>query len=155
MRAGAVPWCWVRKRLAGSWTDNTTRAGRAEQSLEEASFDAWIRHYKPTEFSPNSTVSYYDKGAMVAWMMDAELRLASGGGQGLEHLFALLWRRVGDGPLADGDLRAAYQELAGEDPGRFLGPLRPGPGGAGPRARGAGLRTPVRGQGPLGAAGGP
>ena len=119
LRAGAAPWAWVAKRLAGSWTENTTRAGRLEESLEEASFDAWIRHYKPTEFSPNSTVSYYDKGAMVAWMMDAELRLASGGGHGLDQLFALLWRRFGDGPVTDADLRAAYAELAGADPGPF------------------------------------
>jgi predicted metalloprotease with PDZ domain len=109
----------VAKRLAGSWTDNTTRAGRLEQSLEEASFDAWIRHYKPTEFSPNSTVSYYDKGAMVAWMLDAELRLASGGAHGLDQLFARLWGRFGDGPLTDADLRAACGELTGKDPGPF------------------------------------
>ena len=119
LRAGAAPWSWVAKRLSGSWTDNTTRAGRLEQSLEEASFDSWIRHYKPTEFSPNSTVSYYDKGSMVAWMMDAELRLASNGERGLDHLFGTLWRRSGDGPVTDGDLRAAYAELTGADPGPF------------------------------------
>ena len=116
LRAGAAPWSWVAKHLAGSWSENTTRAGLQEQSLEEASFDAWIRHYKPTEFSPNSTVSYYDKGAMVAWMMDAELRL---GGHGLDQLFALLWGRFGDGPVTDADLRAAYGELSGQDPGPF------------------------------------
>jgi predicted metalloprotease with PDZ domain len=119
LRAGVAPWSWVSKRLAGSWTDNTTRAGRHEQSLEQASFDTWIRHYKPTEFSPNSTVSYYDKGSMVAWMMDADLRLASDGEHGLDHLFAELWRRCGDGPVTDGDLRAAYLELAGRDPEPF------------------------------------
>jgi predicted metalloprotease with PDZ domain len=119
LRAGVAPWAWVAKKLGTSWTDNVTRAGRKEESLEEASFDAWIRHYKPTEFTPNSTVSYYDKGAMVAWMMDAELRLASGGEHGLDQLFALLWRRIGDGPVTDGDLRAAYGELTGADPAPF------------------------------------
>lgn len=119
LRAGAVPWAWVAKRLAGSWTDNTTRAGRLEQSLEEASFDAWIRHYKPNEWAPNSTVSYYDKGSLVAWLMDAELRLASGGEHGLDRFFGVLWGRFGDGPVTDGDLRTAYRELAGQDPGPF------------------------------------
>jgi len=119
LRAGAAPWAWVARRLAGSWTDNTTRAGRLEQSLEEASFDAWIRHYKPGEFTLNSTVNYYDRGALVAWMMDAELRLASGGGHGLDTFFARLWQRFGDGAVTDGDLRAAYLELAGQDPGPF------------------------------------
>jgi predicted metalloprotease with PDZ domain len=119
LRAGVAPWAWVAKRLAGSWTDNTTRAGRREQSLEEASFDAWIRHYKPSEFTSNSTVSYYDKGALVAWMMDAELRLGSGGEHGLDRFFALLWNRFGDGPVGDGDLRAAFREISGQDPEPF------------------------------------
>jgi predicted metalloprotease with PDZ domain len=119
LRAGVAPWSWVAKRLAGSWTDNTTRAGRLEQSLEESSFDAWIRHYKPTEWSPNSTVSYYDKGSLVAWLMDAELRLASGGEHGLDRFFEEVWSRFGDGPVTDADLRAAFRDLAGQDPEPF------------------------------------
>jgi len=119
LRAGVATWPWVARKLSGIWTDYTSRAGRLEQSLEEASFDAWIRHYKPTEFSLNSTVSYYDKGAAVAWMMDAKLRLASGGERGLDHFFQLLWQRTGDRPLKDADLRKLYQELSGEDPRPF------------------------------------
>ena len=119
MRAGTVPWTWVSHKLAQSWTDNTTRRGRFEQSLEEASFDAWIRFYKPTEFSTNSTVSYYDKGSLVAWMMDARIRLASGGKLGVDDYIRLLWDRFGDGPIADADLRAAYRDLSGEDPAPF------------------------------------
>ena len=113
LQAGVAPWSWVARKLAGSWGDNLQRAGRLEQSLEEASFDAWIRHYKPTEFSPNSTVSYYDKGAMVGWMMDAELRLASNGEHGLEGLFRYLWDAHGDGPVTDTDVRQAFQTLTG------------------------------------------
>ena len=121
LKAGAVPWSWVARRLAASWTDNTTRPGRLEQSLEEASFDAWIRHYKPTEFAANSTVSYYDKGALVAWMLDAEVRLASAGARGLEAFFTLLWERHGDGHLTDGDLRRAFQDLVRKDADPFWG----------------------------------
>ena len=134
LRAGLVPWAWVAKRLGGSWTDNTTRAGRREQSLEEASFDAWIRHYKPTEFSPNSTVSYYDKGAMVAWMMDADLRLASAGEHGLDRMFALLWQRFGDAPLTDADVRGAYLELSGKEPAPFWDKFISGKADLDPRA---------------------
>jgi predicted metalloprotease with PDZ domain len=122
LKAGVVPWTWVSRRLGSSWTDNTTRPGRLEQSLESASFDAWIRHYKPTEFGINSTVSYYDKGALVAWMLDAQLRLASAGERGLEDLFRELWKRHGDGPVTDGDLRKAYQDWTGCDPETFWGP---------------------------------
>ncbi len=119
LQAGVAPWSWVVRRLASIWTEYTTRAGRREQSLEEASFDAWIRHYKPTAFSANSTVSYYDKGAAIAWMMDAQIRLASGGAHGLDHFFCTLWRRLGDASVSDGDLRELYRELTGRDPQAF------------------------------------
>jgi len=118
-RAGLVPWSWVERKLSALWTDYTTRAGRLEQSLEESSFDAWIRLYKPNEWSPNSSVSYYEKGALVAWMMEARIRLASKGKCGLDDLFRLLWKQIGDGPLTDEDLRGAYRTLSGQDPAPF------------------------------------
>jgi predicted metalloprotease with PDZ domain len=95
------------------------RPGRLEQSLEESSWDAWIRLYKPHEFSPNSSVSYYDKGKMVAWLMDASIREGSRGKAGLAELFALLWARHGETGLTDADVRRAYQELSGKDPVPF------------------------------------
>ncbi len=113
LKAGVVAWPWVAGKLAAAWTDNTTRAGRRDQSLEDSSWDAWIRHYKPTEFSLNSTVSYYEKGALVAWMMDARIRLGSRGKHGLESLFARIWKQVGDGSVTDAMLREAFEALSG------------------------------------------
>jgi predicted metalloprotease with PDZ domain len=95
------------------------RPGRLEQSLEESSWDAWIRLYKPHEFSPNSSVSYYDKGEMVAWLMDAALREGSRGRAGLPDLFRLLWTRHGENGLGDADIRRAFQDLSGQDPAPF------------------------------------
>lgn len=48
--------------------------GRAVQSVAESSFDAWIKLYRPDENSQNSTVSYYNKGALVAWGLDLLLQ---------------------------------------------------------------------------------
>ncbi len=121
LKAGVVAWPWVAGKLAAAWTDNTTRAGRLEQNLEASSWDAWIRHYKPTEFSANSTVSYYEKGALIAWMMDARIRLGSRGKHGLESLFARLWQDVGDGFVTDALLRKAYEALSGEAAEGFWG----------------------------------
>jgi len=118
-QAGLVPWGWVAHKLSSLWTEYRTRAGRLEQSLEEASFDAWIRLYKPNEWSANSSVSYYEKGALVAWMMEARIRLASKGKRGLDEFFRLLWGKIGDAHLLDGDLREAYRELTGQDPEPF------------------------------------
>jgi len=119
LKAGLVQWPWVARKLANAWADNTHRGGRREQNLEEASWDAWIRFYRPTEFSLNSTVSYYEKGALVAWMMEARIRLGSRGKQGLESFFRLLWQRAGDGVVTDAMLRDLYSELSGEDPEPF------------------------------------
>jgi predicted metalloprotease with PDZ domain len=119
LRAGVIPWSYAAKELARCWTEQIQRPGRHEQSLEEASWDAWIRYYKQHEFSPNSSVSYYEKGAMVAWLMDATLRLGSGGKTGLPEFFALLWHRHGEGGLSDADVRVAFQECSGQNPDPF------------------------------------
>jgi len=119
LRAGVVPWSHTSKELARCWTEQVQRPGRLEQCLEESSWDAWIRLYKPHEFSPNSSVSYYDKGEMVAWLMDAAIREGSRGKLGLPDLFALLWTRHGEGGVNDADVRRAFQELSGKDPAPF------------------------------------
>lgn len=113
LRAGVVPWSHAAKELARCWSEQVQRPGRLEQSLEESSWDAWIRYYKQHEFSPNSSVSYYDKGEMVAWLMDATIREGSKGQAGLGDLFALLWARFGDRGLTDSDVRGAFEELSG------------------------------------------
>ncbi|WLT30280.1 M61 family metallopeptidase [Geothrix sp. PMB-07] len=119
LRAGVVPWSHTSKELARCWSEQTQRPGRLEQSLEESSWDAWIRLYKAHEFSPNSSISYYDKGEMVAWLMDAALREGSRGKAGLPELFRLLWTRHGENGLCDGDVRKAFQELSGKAPEPF------------------------------------
>lgn len=48
-------------------------AGKAHQTVAESSFDAWIKLYRPDENSPNSTISYYNKGALVAFGLDTLL----------------------------------------------------------------------------------
>lgn len=119
LRAGVVPWSHAAKELARCWSEQVQRPGRLEQSLEESSWDAWIRLYKPHEFSPNSSVSYYDKGEMVGWLMDAEIRAGSHGKAGLPDLFARLWERHGERGIVDSDVRRAFQELSGRDPEPF------------------------------------
>nr|WP_294901064.1 PDZ domain-containing protein [uncultured Pedobacter sp.] len=54
------------------------RLGNKVQTLSEASFDAWIKHYRPNENSSNTTVSYYVKGSLIACMLDLAIINASG-----------------------------------------------------------------------------
>jgi predicted metalloprotease with PDZ domain len=51
-----------------------TTPGRLTQSVELASFDAWIKLYRPDENTVNSAISYYVKGAVIAFLLDARLR---------------------------------------------------------------------------------
>jgi predicted metalloprotease with PDZ domain len=71
--------------------------GRLEMSVEEASFDAWIKYYRPDENSINSSVSYYDKGAIIGLLLDLEIRRRSGGAKSLDdvmsHLYSEFFKR--------------------------------------------------------------
>jgi len=119
VRSGAVPWSFIAKNLGTVWTQQLQRPGWTEQTLEESSFDAWIRQYKPHEFTPNSTVGYYDKGEVIGWLMDATLRLATQGEKGLADLFVHLWRTRGTKGVTDHDVREAFHALSGQDPAPF------------------------------------
>jgi predicted metalloprotease with PDZ domain len=66
--------------------------GRLEQSAEESSFDAWIKQYRPDENTINSTISYYDKGAVLGFLLDLEIRRRSGGAHSLDDVMRSLYR---------------------------------------------------------------
>jgi predicted metalloprotease with PDZ domain len=47
--------------------------GNKVQTLAEASYDAWIKYYRPNENSVNTNISYYNKGSIMALMFDLEI----------------------------------------------------------------------------------
>jgi len=69
--------------------------GRQAQSLEESSFDAWIKLYKPDESNANTTVSYYLKGGLVMFGLDLHIRRRTNGMRSLDDVLRLLWKRYG------------------------------------------------------------
>jgi predicted metalloprotease with PDZ domain len=89
--------------------------GRKRQSLEDSSFDAWIKLYRPDENSNNSSISYYLKGGVVALLLDLEMRFKSGGKKSLDDLMQLLWIRfgkIGKG-FPDDSVQALAEEASG------------------------------------------
>jgi predicted metalloprotease with PDZ domain len=68
--------------------------GRRVQSVEEASYDAWIKHYRQDENTPNSSVSYYAKGAIIGWMLDMEVKRRTNNGKSLDDVMRLLYRET-------------------------------------------------------------
>jgi predicted metalloprotease with PDZ domain len=51
--------------------------GRLNQSVADASFDAWIKFYRPNENSSNTQVSYYLKGSFIGLYLDLLIRSKS------------------------------------------------------------------------------
>jgi predicted metalloprotease with PDZ domain len=47
--------------------------GKKVQSVADASYDAWIKAYRPNENLANSTISYYSKGSVLAMLLDLEV----------------------------------------------------------------------------------
>ncbi len=67
------------------------RPGRFETSLENASFDAWIKYYRPDENAVNNQISYYDKGEVVNFLLDLEIRKLSNGAKSLDDVMRYLY----------------------------------------------------------------
>jgi len=96
--------------------------GRRRQSLADSSFDAWTKFYKADENAPNAIVSYYLKGALVAWGLDVELRRQSDDRVSLDDLLRALWERHGAAGrgLVEGEIEVLAAELCGRDLGDFF-----------------------------------
>jgi predicted metalloprotease with PDZ domain len=85
--------------------------GRQVQSVAAASFDAWVKYYRQYEQTPNSTVSYYTKGSLVAMCFDLTLRNEGRGS--LDDVMRLLWARSEGGPITERDFAAAIETVGG------------------------------------------
>jgi predicted metalloprotease with PDZ domain len=93
-----------------------TTPGRRTQRLADASFDAWIKYYRRDENSANSSVSYYTKGAVVAFLLDAHIRRLSGGKASLDDGLRLAYRRyAGEHGYRSEEFRRTLSEAAGSD----------------------------------------
>jgi len=122
LRAGVTCERQFLKMIAEDWPRYATRPGRNETSLEELSFEAWVKQYKPSENFTNRGVSYYEKGLWTAMALDLELRLTGDAARGLPEMIRLLWDDFGRAgrPITDADVRAAAARIAGRSMNRFF-----------------------------------
>ncbi len=93
-------------------------SGRLKQTVQDSSFDAWIKFYKQDENAPNSIVSYYTKGALIALSLDLTIRRDSAGEKSLDDLMRALWQRYGKPDIGVGE--SDVETLAGEVTGLDL-----------------------------------
>jgi len=123
VRAGLMTPARYLETLADSIVSLQSTPGRELQSLEESSFDAWIKYYRPDENSNNTGISYYQKGALVALLLDMEIRARTGGDRSLDDVLRLLYETYpisGPGIPEQGGYREAVERVAGGDFGPFF-----------------------------------
>lgn len=115
-RAGLISEKEYLEGLSNDIEQLETTPGRLVQPVEEASYDAWIKGYRPDENSPNTRISYYTKGAVVGFLLDAKIRRATAGTKSLDDVMRLAYQRFsGDRGFSPDDFRRVVREMAGSD----------------------------------------
>ena len=131
---------WDRKqflqRLADEIRALESEPGRALMSAESSSFHAWFYDRSPqmqeTNFS-NSTISYYNKGALLAMLLDLEIRSRTGGQRSLDDVLRQMYHEFYETPATgyygpgrgyeEKDILEAVNAVAGGVGGRGFGPF--------------------------------
>ncbi len=114
LRAGLIDPARYLKLVAKTVNGVRATPGRHVQSVAESSFDAWVKYYRSDENTPNSTVSYYTKGALIALLLDLRLRTATAGQQSLDAVMQGLWQRCKGAALTEADVLAEVQARGGQ-----------------------------------------
>jgi predicted metalloprotease with PDZ domain len=89
--------------------------GRKFHSLDDSSFNSWIKLYRPDENTNNSSVSYYLKGGIVFFALNIMLAKKN---KSINDLLAALWKDYKDHPELGIDAEQVYkmvEEIGGSD----------------------------------------
>ena len=93
-----------------------TIPGRLVTPVNMASFDTWIKQYRPDENTANMSVNYYPKGAVIAFLLDAKIRKTTNGARSLDT--GMQWamqRYSGEKGYTPDQFYAVMSEAAGTD----------------------------------------
>ena len=108
---------------ASSLASLENQPGNRVQPVAEASWDAWIKGYRPTENSRNAEISYYPKGAQMAMIFDLQIAAHSDGKQNLDDLMRWLYRRYAvelNRGYSDDEFRQAVSQFTGRNQDEFF-----------------------------------
>jgi predicted metalloprotease with PDZ domain len=115
-RAGLFTESDLREAIRREVETLESRPGRKEQSLADSSRDAWTVFYRPGPLSRFNSISYYNKGAVVGFLLDARISAATGGSRTLDDVMRAAWARY---PRERGytleEFRDVASEIAGVD----------------------------------------
>lgn len=89
--------------------------GAKVQTVAEASFDAWIKFYRPNENSSNTTISYYSKGEVIGLLMDLEIAKATKGAKSLDDVMKAMYLqgKTTKRGYTDAEFKAMVEKISG------------------------------------------
>src|SRR5690606_11474992 len=118
--------------LANDVSAVENRPGNKLQPVALASFDAWIKYYRPDENSANTGVSYYNKGALMAMLLDLKILAATQGEKRLDDVLRAAYEKFyvdEKRGFEAGEFQALIEQVAGTsvadifDAAHAVGPL--------------------------------
>lgn len=92
--------------------------GARVQPVAHASFDAWIKAYRPNENSRNTTASYYSRGSLIAMLIDAMIIEDSDGTKCLDNFMRHLYAKYYEGKdrgFTEAEFKMELEEFTGRD----------------------------------------
>jgi predicted metalloprotease with PDZ domain len=92
-RAGLATRDEYLEELTGQIEAVQNTPGRLVTSVDMASYDTWIKQYRPDENTANMSVNYYPKGAVIAFLLDARIRSATNGKHSLDDAMRTAYAR--------------------------------------------------------------
>jgi Predicted protease with the C-terminal PDZ domain len=95
-RAGLADSAAYLARVARAVTQLQGSPGRKLMSAEQSSFNAWFFDAVPLRQKTNlrnTTISYYNKGELLGWLLDLDIRARTGGRKTLDDVMRLMWQR--------------------------------------------------------------
>jgi predicted metalloprotease with PDZ domain len=100
-----------------------SNVGARVQPVAHASFDAWIKAYRPNENSSNTTMTYYSRGMIIASVLDVMIIKQSNGKECLDHLMQDLYQTYYIGKnrgFTDAEFKACLTKHTGQDMAEFF-----------------------------------
>ena len=100
--------------LSGEIRSLQSAPGRLKQTLEQSSLDVWDEGGSGVGGDPTKGISYYVKGPVVGFLLDARIRMASKDKRSLDDLMRLAFQRYGgEKGFTETQFRGTAEEVAG------------------------------------------
>jgi predicted metalloprotease with PDZ domain len=134
-RAGLCTQEAYLSRVATAFSKLQATPGRLVQSLQDASFDAWIKFYRRDESTDNTAVSYYLKGSLVAFILDAHIRQVTHNKKSLDDVMVQAYAKY-SGPrgYTEEEFRRVAADVAQASLDKFFAATLDAPGDLDPSA---------------------